>query len=121
VHEERVVGEYYLIAVDAPEDMDLAVRNEFSNYSFTAIVLPTVFAIEFNRDFIIAMQHPQIKWKTNREVTNYYIVDVNAGKRSIAEGSNVFGPYSHDEFLSKRVELGVPKDLKFSRVFEDLK
>ncbi len=58
IKNEQIVGPYFLIAIDSKEDMCI-IYNESENYSGgAAVVNSTVFEINFNNNYIIAMQHP---------------------------------------------------------------
>ena len=74
----------------------------------------TVFAAGWNDEYIIVKQHPMGPGaaSSDRSVTNWYIVRIS--------DDNVFGPLTEDEFVAKRVELGVPGTLSFTRVFKNL-
>jgi hypothetical protein len=70
---------------------------------------PTVFAAGFDERFIIVGRHPQ----ADRTKTEYFVI-------SIAD-TKVHGPASPEAFQALRNKLGVPTELQFSSVIDQLK
>jgi len=104
----QVVGNYHLIATDAIEQMSLSYCEPNSN-GCSGIIEPTVFSVGFNKDYIIAKQHPN----DNRNTTNYFIVPINPKKRVWVNYFGTIGPLSLNEFNNKIAELNI-QDIKFS-------
>jgi len=119
-YEEHISGKYYLVAGDGREQMGLCTTDEFRGY--LGVIVPTVFAIGYDKDFIIVKQHPRHfdgHDVMNRQVTSYYIVALKE-QRGKSDTDIVYGPMTKEKFHAKRKELGVPEDLQFTRVFKDL-
>ncbi len=112
VHNEKIIEGFYLIAVDINEDMDLSY--EVGSGNFVGIIGQTVFAVGFNKNYIIAKQHPY----NNRKITNYYIVMID-NLDPLWPEKNVIGPFTKQEFNLKRQELNIT-DIKFTKVIRSL-
>ncbi len=106
------------------------------NYENTVMVGTEILEYTFDSTFIIVSQRPWdvpdvpgikgMTYNKRREAfekstfLQYWILDkkeknINIGYNSIrkrAKYSNVYGPFTKDEYLQKRKELGVPQDLK---------
>ena len=108
-YEEKLIGDYGLIAVDVMEQMSVS---KFRNGSArVAVINETIFATGWNDEFLIAKQHPN-PGRIDRSVTNFYILRVTDGE--------LFGPYTESEFRKARHRLQLPESLQFTRVFERL-
>jgi len=108
---------FLLIAIDDDEDMTLSY---IDGQSIVDVVSPTVFSVGYNRNFIIAKQHPS-KFPTpgNRYMTNYFIVDI----RTVTSKNlnfKTYGPFTQQEFIKKEIELRVPNGLNFTKTFKSL-
>ncbi|HRP03146.1 MAG TPA: DUF3997 domain-containing protein [Candidatus Kapabacteria bacterium] len=112
-YNEKIIGRYYLIAIDYLEQMNLSFQLE--NNNSVGIIGQTVFAVGFNKNYIIVKQHPY----NNRKITNYYIVLMHHEMTYWSE-KGVLGPYNLEEFEQKRQELNI-SDIKFTVVKESLK
>lgn len=109
---------YALYAYSSHEDMTIEY---FDKYGGFEIVGPTVFAIGYNNDFIIAKQHPAIyPEKENKAITNYFIIPL---KKPISWTSQsvAMGPYTETEFLQMKARLKIADTLCFSIIFNDTK
>ena len=118
--EEKIIDNYYLIATDTGEDCKLDYREPADEDSYGTIIGATVFAVGHNDEYIIAKQHPRTFPKPpDKTITNYFILRV---KKSMDWRSKdgQFGPLTLEQFNGKRNELGIPKDLGFTKVFKDL-
>lgn len=109
---------------------------EIVNYENTVVIGQSILDYAFDSTFIIVSQRPWDRLPNIRTMTykesneafekstflQYWILDkkeknINIGYDSIRKRaiySNVYGPYQRYEYLQKRKELGVPKDLKLS-------
>jgi len=118
VYHEKLVGDYYLDVHESRTDMTIVYVSE-EGYR-VGLMRPTVFAVGYNKQFIIIKQHPNhIRNGINRSITNYYIVPVeNPVSRALDE--NVVGPLTKVEFEHARQEMAIPENLDFTIVFEDL-
>ncbi len=110
------------------------------NFKNTVLIPSHVLDYAFDSVFIIASQRPWLvpgitnRWDTvtynehnkifkKSTFLQYWIINkkeenVYVGVDSIAERaiySNVYGPYKWKEYLQKRMELGVPQDLKLEK------
>ena len=115
-YEKNLTGRYALWAVDTRETMSLVRTEPPGKTGRCAIdrVSATVFGVGWSDSFIIAKQHPrEFPNEPDRSITNWYIVRT--------ADDTVFGPFDEETFAVKRDELGVPGDLEFTLVFDDLK
>lgn len=96
---EQIVGPYFLSAPDSPDQMSI-VYTEKEDYSGGGVVIDrTIYEIEWNKDFIVAKQHPSnIKrtiteiyvghkfdsLKKTGQVTNIHLIADSLGKRKYA-------------------------------------
>lgn len=109
---EKIIGNYYLTAVDNPIDCALSFR-ESNGSNYTMIIDATVFAVGFNDKFIIAKRHPF----NQRTITNYYILPL----KRVWDNKGLIGPLTFEQFNMKRKELNIPGGLTFTKVLVDLK
>jgi len=108
-YEEKLIGDYGLIAVDEMEQMSVCkFRNGGGG---VAVINETVFAAGWNDEFLIAKQHPN-HGSIDRSVTNFYILRVTDGE--------LFGPYTESGYQKARQRLQLPGSLQFTRVFDRL-
>ena len=142
VHDEHLVGPYYLTAVDSPDDM--SVCYELSHGDRLGLIDETVFAVGWNDRFIVAKQHPR-KWTTahttllvdekgvhvhaghtyDRRVTNYFYLEMARDSALLQPGiadsnwqhRSVTGPLTEAEFQARKAKLGLPD---FTRTFRSL-
>jgi len=119
VYKKQIIDKYYLIAIDIDEQMTICYP--INNGDFIGIIDETVYSIGYNKDFIIAKQHP-FKLPNNYEKskTNYFIIPISK-KRSIIPEDNVIGPLTKAEFETNRKNLNIPDSLSFTIIFENLK
>jgi len=118
VHDEHLIGRYYLNAVDIPEQM--SVSYALGNGNELGLIDETVFAVGWNDRYIVAKQHPA----NDRRVTNYYYLEM-ALDSTLLKPSNdpnwqhksVTGPLTEAVFLAKKAELRLPD---FTRVIRSL-
>ena len=110
--EYNLVGDNALWAVDAREQMSLVKKD--GKGGGIDIVGPTVFAAGWNNDFIMIMQYPGNAFGAHdKSITNYFIFRMKEEK--------LLGPLHEDQFEEQRRTLGVPAELDFKLVLEDLK
>jgi hypothetical protein len=114
--EEKFIGNYYLKYTDIKSGMGIYYLD--GEY-FIGVINPTVFVACQNDAFIIVKQHPENLSQIDKSITNYFIIPIK-DKLSQSAEKNVIGPLSKVEFETKCRELGVTKDLKFTKVFKDL-
>jgi hypothetical protein len=111
-YEKKLTGPYALVAVGVMEQMALVRLDAQGNGS--AMVEETVFGAGWTGDWIMVEQHPgQIGQPIDRSKTDFYILRVS--------DEALKGPFNQKEFEIAKTALEVPKDLKFSLVFNALK
>ncbi len=76
---KHLTDRFYLGAPDVKEQMSISYQ--YKDELYFGIVDQTVFAVGYNDDFIIAKRHPST-WdlEINRDITEYYLIDVRAVK-----------------------------------------
>ncbi|MBL9198885.1 MAG: hypothetical protein JNL39_00205 [Opitutaceae bacterium] len=102
-HREKLIGPYILIAVDVDEQMCVAYY-EGKGISITR-VLPVVFAVGFDANYIVAKRHPD----NNRSITQFYYIDIAKDGKHSDQFKAVTGPLTEDEFKKAKAELGLPE------------
>lgn len=102
-------GYYYLSYYDAIDvgynEGSLIYKSTQKSYYQTILIQGGILEVAKDRDYILVGQNQQqtdLKHKT--AVYYYWIINKN--------NSEVFGPLTFDEYMVKKKELGVPKDLK---------
>ncbi len=113
-YEKELPGKYCIQATDTLDQMSIAKMPSDDSNLYSGVIPATVFAVGWNEHFIIAKQHPRDSHNiTNKDVTQFYILRVSDG--------TVSGPWAEPAFDAERKKLGVPKDLTFTSVFDNLK
>jgi len=118
VHDEHLIGPYYLSAVDTPDQM--CVSYALGNGNELGLIHETVFAVGWNDRYIVAKQHPE----NDRRVTNYYYLEMALDSTLLKpsvdpnwQHKSVTGPLTEAVFLARKAELGLPD---FTRVIGSL-
>ena len=97
-HIKSVTGNYYLVAVDAGEDMCLTFKDEEEHSSFATIIPSTVFAVGFNAEYIIAKRHPRsLTDERYNDKTEYYILPIQK-EIDYKQLDSLVRPMSKNEF-----------------------
>ncbi len=112
---ENIIGNYYLIAADTEEQMSLSYCDPADKNGCIGIIEATVFSVGYNKDYIIAKQHPRVFPNApNKDITNYFILPI--GKKGTDWGNNygLIGPLTLDQFNKQGKELNLLPDLKFT-------
>ena len=107
-----------LYAYATDEDMTLM---HFDKYGGLEIITPTVFSIGYDKNFIIAKQHPTIyPEKENKSITNYFIVPL---KQSVkwTDDNIAIGPLTENTFWKWRKKLNIADTLTFTITYDDIK
>jgi len=107
VHDEQITGPYRLIAVDIDAQMSLSY--DLGNGSAIGRINETVFAYGFDKQYIVAMQHP----KGNRSITHFYYLDMAKDSKYADPEVSVIGPLSKKDFDAASKRLGLPKISQF--------
>jgi Protein of unknown function (DUF3997) len=109
VHEQKLVGDIELRAVDRWEEMELVDADRGRE-----LVPATVYAIGWNESHLVAKRHPPSPTgrPNDKTQTEYYIVVVRNRK--------VYGPFDRDEFRMHRDFLDVADGLDFTLTFREL-
>jgi hypothetical protein len=110
---------------------------EILNSENTVMISPHILEYAFDPTFIIVSQRPwdsitnlrtmnyteskktfekstfKQYWIINKKEKGEYSLDT---LKNLARYSNVYGPFNENEFLKKREELGVPKELNLKEI-----
>src|ERR1700749_1445227 len=87
----NIVGNYYLTAPDDDEQLGLTYQNPGDqNGGYDGIIEQTVFAVGYNKQYIIAKKHPP-----NKDITNYFILPYSAYKEP--KNEDLIGPLTLNE------------------------
>ena len=95
---------YEAIDVGFPEGAIIyksSQKNLFSDIKIQGEVI----SINYDKDFIVAVQHKKSSAELVKDKMLYYFIIEK-------KLDNVIGPLSKQEYLKKREELGVPRELK---------
>jgi len=117
----HLFGNYYLLALDVDEQLSLCYHDSSDENNYGTIIGPTVFAIGYNDSFIIIMQHPQdSSVLVSKKKVNYFILPLKQGF-NWKTMNGLIGPFTMNQFKSKRKELGIPGSLTFTKEYQSLK
>ena len=122
VYERHLTGNYYLIAVDTKEDMDVCYHQK-NDSPYTGITGASVYAVGYDDNFILVKAYRAFKDsmgislpRYDKGTTEYYIIPVNNTQKAWEAQENKFGAFSKKDFEVKRKELGVPDDITFKEL-----
>ena len=122
-YKQHLTGNYYLIAVDTKEDMDVCYHNRKDDVLYTGITGASVHAVGYDDDFILVEAYRALKDsmgiplpRYDKNITEYYIIPVNNIQEAWDAQENKFGPFSKKDFETKRKELGVSDDIIFEKL-----
>ena len=124
VYQRHLTGNYYLIAVDTKEDMDVCYHQQNDdNAPYTGITGASVYAVGYDNDFILVKAYRALRDsigislpRYDKNTTEYYIIPVNNTQEAWEAQENKFGAFSKKDFDVKRKELGVSDDITFKRL-----
>lgn len=106
---DHVIGRFYITKIDY-DDLQTDLSIEVNSGSYLGVVPPVVVAVGFTPKYIVVKKKDFIDSKTiNYVIVSTYIEDEHWPERCIV------GSYTYKEFEEKRIELGIPKDLKFKK------
>ncbi|MCH6259365.1 8-oxoguanine DNA glycosylase, N-terminal domain-containing protein [Puniceicoccaceae bacterium K14] len=104
---EKIKDKYYVTKVDHVDDaLDLSFM--LDNGNFVGVIEPKVVSIGYDEDFIIVA-----RVNSGGDRREYYIIELEPSVVRFPD-ENKLGPFSLEEFNSKRVELGLSEKLDFS-------
>ena len=109
----NIFDNYHLMATDDWGQLNLSYY-EPTGKNYVPVIKKTVFALGYNKKYIVAKQHPD----NSKTITNYFILPT---KRKYLPGDNfgLIGPMSATDFEQKRKELKLEK-VDFSIVYKEL-
>lgn len=120
VYERHLTGNYYLIAVDTKEDMDVCYHPQKDDAPYTGITGASVYAVGYDDDFILVKAYRAFRdsmglslQRYDKNTTEYYIIPVNNTQEAWEAQENKFGAFGKQGFEVKRKELGVSEDIVF--------
>ena len=124
VYQRHLTGNYYLIAVDTKEDMDVCYhRQNDDDAPYTGITGASVYAVGYDNDFILVKAYRALRDsigislpRYDKNTTEYYIIPVNNTQEAWEAQENKLGAFSKKDFEVKRKELGVSDDITFKRL-----
>jgi hypothetical protein len=110
---EKVIGNYYLIAADLPEDMSLTYHSAEDKSNYSTIVRATIFAVWHNNEYIIVKQHPRINLSPpDLKKTNYFILPIKE-KMNYNNFNGLIGPIDQNSFEDTCKKLKIPPNIEF--------
>lgn len=124
VYERHLTGNYYLVATDTKEDMDVCYHQQkYDDAPYTGITGASVYAVGYDDDFILVKAYRASKdsmgislHRYDKNITEYYIIPVNNMQETWEAQENKFGAFNKKDFEIKRKELGVPDDITFKKI-----
>ena len=123
VYKQHLTGNYYLIAVDTKDDMDVCYHRQTDDALYIGITGASVYAVGYDDDFILVKAYRAFKDsmgislpRYDKDTTEYYIIPVNNTQKAWEAQENKFGAFSKKDFEVKRKELGVPDDITFKEL-----
>ena len=123
VYEQHLTGNYYLIAVDTKDDMDVCYHQQSDDVLYTGITGASVHAVGDDDNFILVKAYRALKdsmgislQRYDKNTTEYYIIPVNNKQEAWEAQENTFGPFNKGDFETKRKELGVSDDIVFKEL-----
>jgi len=108
------LGNYYLVAPDLDEQTSLSYHDPKDSLVYPSIIEATVFAVGYNKNYIIAKQHPN----GDKHITNYFILPVKSGF-NWKDNNGLLGPLTLNQFNQKTLELNI-KSIQFTIDYKDL-
>lgn len=122
-YQRHLTGNYYLIAVDTKDDMDVCYRPQKEDAPYAGITGAGVYAAGYDDEFILVKAHRALKDSTgislqryDRNTTEYYIIPVNNAQEAWEAQENIFGPFDKKGFETKRKELGVSDGITLEEI-----
>lgn len=117
---EKLIDNYYLIASDDINGLDLCYHESSDGDNYNGIIEATVFAVGYNKDYMIVKQHPRIfPNPPDKKITNYYILPLKK-EMDWKTKNGLIGPLNLMQFNEKRKELNIPDNVTFTKVIKEL-
>jgi len=117
-YKKPLCNNYFLYAYAADEDMCIIYADK---YGAIDIIGPTVFSVGYDKNYIIAKQHPAIyPERENTHITNYFIIALNTPV-SWKNQNVAMGPLNEKQFIEWKQKLKIADTLHFSITFDDVK
>ena len=123
VYKQHLTGNYYLIAVDTKDDMDVCYHRQTDDAVYIGITGASVYAVGYDDDFILVKAYRALRdsmdislQRYDKNTTEYYIIPVNNTQEAWEAQENKFRAFSKKDFEVKRKELGVSDDITFKRL-----
>lgn len=123
VYERHLTGNYYLIAVDTKDDMDVCYHRQNDDASYIGITDASVYEVGHDDNFILVKAYRALRDSTgiclhryDKNTTEYYIIPVNNEQESWEAQENKFGPFSRKDFEDKHKKIGVSDDITFRKL-----
>lgn len=105
VEKKHLVGNYYLVAANAPEQMEIIFNSNPGERQSQKRIGETVYAVGWNDDYLVAKQHP----RNDRRIENYYYLEIRRDYEFAAPNASVIGPLTEAEFKRRKAQLGLPE------------
>lgn len=123
VYKQHLTANYYLIAVDTKDDMDVCYHRQTDDALYIGITGASVYAVGYDDDFILVKAYRALRdsmdislQRYDKNTTEYYIIPVNNTQEAWEAQENKFRAFSKKDFEVKRRELGVSDDITFKRL-----
>lgn len=123
VYKQHLTGNYYLIAVDTKDDMDVCYHRQTDDALYIGITGASVYVVGYDDDFILVKAYRALRdsmdislQRYDKNTTEYYIIPVNNTQEAWEAQENKFRAFSKKDFEVKRKELGVSDDITFKRL-----
>jgi len=117
---EKIVDNYYIIAPDVYERAALCFQTDNDGANYVELVPATVFAVGYNKEYMIIKQHPILSFMptVDKTTTNYYILPLLKTINPQMH-NDLIGPLTFEDFNQKRDELDI-EDIQFTKVIKNL-
>ena len=120
MYEERIAGNYYLVAIDAKSDMFVSYKDGPSD-SHSGITSLGVRAVWNNDRYIIVRKYQCLRDSTgnnthdlNPDSIEFYIVDMENKDKS-----SYLGPYSEQKYKEEKKKLNITEEIVFRELFPE--
>lgn len=101
VYKQHLTGNYYLIAVDTKDDMDVCYHRQTDDALYIGITGASVYAVGYDDDFILVKAYRALRdsmdislQRYDKNTTEYYIIPVNNTQEAWEAQENKFRAFS---------------------------